>query len=108
MNRIKDLRIAADMSQAQLGRAIGCVGQTISKMETETRQLDPTAIHALCDFFGCTSDYLLGRSSSPSPVMSSQDALVLEAYHALPLELRRVVDGILEPYREPAKQKKDA
>ena len=40
--------------------------------------------------------------------MSSQDALVLEAYHALPLELRRAVDAILEPYREPVKQKKDA
>ena len=108
MNRIKDLRVAADMSQAQLGRAIGCVGQTISKMETETRQLDPATICKLCDLFGCTADYLLGRSLSPAPVMSSQDALVLEAYHALPPELRRAVDGILEPYREPAKQKKDA
>ena len=58
MNRIKDLRVAADMSQAQLGRAIGCVGQTISKMETETRQLDPATIHALCDLFDCSADYL--------------------------------------------------
>ena len=108
MNRIKDLRIAADMSQAQLGRAIGCVGQTISKMETETRQLDPTAIHALCDLFGCTADYLLGRSASPLPVISPEDASVLAAYHALPLELRRAVDAILEPYRTAASEKKDA
>lgn len=99
MNRIKDLRIAAGMSQAQLGRAIGCVGQTVSKMETETRQLDPSTIGALCDLFGCTSDYLLGRSSSPQPVISPEDAAVLEAYHALPLEIRKAVDGLLEPYR---------
>lgn len=102
MNRIKDLRIAAGMSQAQLGRAVGCVGQTISKMETETRQLDPATIHALCDLFGCTADYLLGRSPSPLPVIAPEDAEVLEAYHALPLELRRAVDGILEPYRAAA------
>lgn len=108
MNRIKDLRIAANMSQAQLGRAIGCVGQTISKMETETRQLDPATIHALCDLFGCTADYLLGRSPSPRPVISPEDAAVLDAYHALPLEIRKAVDGLLEPYRAAAVEKKDA
>lgn len=108
MNRIKDLRTAAGMSQAQLGRAIGCVGQTVSKMETETRQLDPSTIHALCDYFGCTSDYLLCRSPSPLPVISREDAAVLDAYHALPLELRRAVDAVLEPYRTAASEKKDA
>ena len=81
---------------------------TISGYEKGDHQVDPEMICKLCDLFGCTADYLLGRSLSPAPVMSSQDALVLEAYHALPPELRRAVDGILEPYREPAKQKKDA
>jgi transcriptional regulator with XRE-family HTH domain len=81
---------------------------TISGYAKGDHQVDPEMICKLCDLFGCTADYLLGRSLSPAPVMSSQDALVLEAYHALPPELRRAVDGILEPYREPAKQKKDA
>ena len=108
MNRIKDLRVAAGMSQAQLGRAIGCVGQTISKMETETRQLDPATICVLCDLFGCTADYLLGRSASPLPVISPEDAAVIDAYHSLPLELRRAVDGILAPYRAAASEKMDA
>ena len=108
MNRIKLLRTSAGMSQAQLGAAVGCVGQTISKLETESRQLDPATIFALCDLFGCTADYLLGRSDTPLPVISDEDALVLESYHSLPLELRRAVDAILEPYREPFREKKDA
>ena len=94
--------------QAQLGKRIGVAKTTISGYEIGTRQLDPATICTLCDLFGCTADYLLGRSLSPAPVMSSQDAIVLEAYHALPLELRRAVDGILEPYREPVREKKDA
>ena len=108
MNRIRELREAAGMTQKQVGVILNVGHSAVSQYETETRQLDPATICTLCDLFGCTADYLLGRSLSPAPVMSSQDALVLEAYHALPPELRRAVDAILEPYREPAKQKKDA
>lgn len=95
MNRIKYLRLSADMSQAQLGDVLGCVGQTVSKFEREERQLDPVTICALCDFFGCTADYLLGRSASPLPVISDEDARLLEAYHAASLRDRTLVDHIL-------------
>lgn len=108
MNRLRDLRQENGWTQAQLGKRIGVAKTTISGYETETRQLDPPTIFALCDLFGCTADYLLGRSDTPLPVISDEDALVLESYHALPLELRRAVDAILEPYREPAREKKDA
>lgn len=108
MNRIRELRQEKGWTQTQLGARVGMAKTTISGYEKGDHQVDPEMICKLCDLFGCTADYLLGRSLSPAPVMSSQDALVLEAYHALPPELRRAVDGILEPYREPAKQKKDA
>ena len=108
MNRIRELRQENGWTQTQLGARVGMAKTTISGYEKGDHQVDPEMICKLCDLFGCTADYLLGRSLSPAPVMSSQDALVLEAYHALPPELRRAVDGILEPYREPAKQKKDA
>ena len=108
MNRIKDLRLAAGMNQEDLGRHLNVGKGSVSRYELEKRQLDPPTIFALCDLFGCTADYLLGRSDAPAPVISDEDALVLEAYHALPPELRRAVDGILEPYREPAREKKDA
>ena len=108
MNRMRELRQEHGWTQAQLGKRISVSKSTISEYESEKHQLDPPTICALCDLFGCTADYLLGRSLSPAPVMSSQDALVLEAYHALPPELRRAVDGILEPYREPVREKKDA
>ena len=108
MNRIRELRQEKGWTQTQLGARVGMAKTTISGYEKGDHQVDPEMICKLCDLFGCTADYLLGRSLSPAPVMSSQDALVLEAYHALPLELRRAVDGILEPYREPVREKTDA
>lgn len=98
MNRIKDLRTERGMSQAQLGAVLGCAGQSVSRFEREDHQLDPGLIGALCDYFGCTADYLLGRSASPLPVITDADARVLAAYHAASLRDRTLVDQILEPY----------
>lgn len=99
MNRIRELREANGWTQTQLGKRIGVAKTTITGYEREDRQPTPATICALCDLFGCTADYLLGRSVSPLPVISPEDAAVLEAYHALPLEIRKAVDGLLEPYR---------
>lgn len=99
MNRIKELREAAKMTQAQLGAKIKVGNTAISMYESGSRQLDPDTICKLCDIFGCTADYLLGRSSSPAPVIAEGDAAVLDAYHAAPREIRAIVDTALGPYK---------
>lgn len=108
MNRIRELRELRGWKQEELGQKLNVGKGAISRYEGEKRQLDPATICALCDLFGCTADYLLGRSGSPLPVINPEDAAVLDAYHALPLALRRAVDGILEPYRTAAIEKRDA
>lgn len=108
MNRIRELRQSMGWTQAQLGARVGMAKTTISGYEKGDHQVDPEMICKLCDLFGCTSDYLLGRSPSPLPVISREDAAVLDAYHALPLALRRAVDGLLAPYRAAASEKRDA
>ena len=108
MNRIRALRIANGWTQAQLGKRIDAAKNTVSGYENGTRQLTPSLICALCDIFGCTADYLIGRSESPLPVISEEDAEVLAAYHALPLAIRQAVDGLLEPYRTQTEEKKPA
>ena len=105
MNRIKELRQAAGLSQEALGRVLGCHSATVSKYELEQRQLDPATISMLCDHFNVTADYLIGRSSVPYDAVSPQDAQLLESYHSLPLEIRRAVDGLMAPYRTEAKEK---
>ena len=95
MNRIRELRTAHGWKQEELGQMLNVGKGTISRYEKGLRQLDPDMICALCDLFGCTSDYLLGRTASPVPVISDDDARLLEAYHAASLRDRTLVDQIL-------------
>lgn len=108
MIRLRELRERANMTQRQVAAVINVRNTAVSQYERGDRQLDPDKICVLCDLFGCTADYLLGRSASPLPVISPEDAAVLQAYHALPLEIRKAVDGLLEPYRSVSEEKKDA
>ena len=108
MNRIKELRQAMGWKQEDLGRYLAVGKGAVSRYETEVRQLDPALICKLCDLFGCTADYLLGRSDAPLPAVSDEDAQILAAYHALPVAIRQAVDGLLAPYRPDAKEKSPA
>lgn len=98
MNRIKDLRQLRNWSQDRLAQELNCTGVTVLRYEQEQRQLTPSVIHRICDLFGCTSDYLLGRSDTPYSQISEDDAKILKAYHALPEESLRLANFILEPY----------
>jgi len=100
MNRIKELRMSRGLSQAELGRVLGCISATVSKWELEQRQLDPVTINALCDYFGVSADYLLYRSEIPNPAISEADAALLRAYHAASLRDRGLIDQILQAYAE--------
>lgn len=95
MNRIRDLRTAAGWTQAQLGKKIGAAKSTVSGYESEERQLTPPLIHALCDMFGCTADYLLGRSQSPQPVLTDRQLRLLAAYDGADPRDRDFIDHLL-------------
>lgn len=98
MNRIMELRQAKGMTQEELGHVLNVGKGAVSRYEQGKRQLTPEAIHAICDYFGCTADYLLGRSESLRSEVSSEDQQLLRAYHSLPLVIRQAVDGLLAPY----------
>lgn len=95
MNRIRDLRTAAGWTQAQLGEKLNVGNTAISQYESETRQLDPATIHALCDLFSCTADYLLGRSQSPQPVLTDRQLRLLAAYDGADPRDRDFIDHLL-------------
>ena len=106
MNRIRDLRTSAGWRQADLAEKLHIKKNTVSRYETESLGLDTATIHALCDLFGCTADYLLGRSESLRLEVSSEDQQLLRAYHSLPLVIRQAVDGLLAPYLAGSEDKK--
>ena len=88
------------MTQDDLARQLNVTRVTVSRYETGDRGLDAPTIHALCDVFGCSADYLLGRSDLPSSDLDPEEVELLLAWRAAPAEIRAIIDAALLPYRK--------
>ena len=100
MNRIRELRTANGWTQADLAARMNTKRQTIGHYETGFRGLDVETICRLCDIFGCTADYLLGRSPVAAPELSPEEEDLLLAWRAAPPEIRAIIDTALAPYKK--------
>ena len=65
--RIRDLWEDRDLTQAQLGAAIGVSQRTYAYYESGQRMLPPQVLCALADYYGVSVDYLLERTDEPIP-----------------------------------------
>ena len=102
MNRIKDLRVSIGLSQRDLGLSLNCTDVTISRYETGQRDIDSRTICKLCEIFGCSADYLLGRSALPTPELSEEEAQLLQAYRRGDDRARDMVRLALAPFAQEA------
>ena len=99
VNRIRIIRENKGLTQADLARELAVSRVAISRYETGQRDLDTGTILRLCEIFGCTADYLLGRSPLPSPDLDPEEESLLLAYRAATPEIRAIVDHALLPYQ---------
>lgn len=83
MNRIRDLRKEKGWGQKQLAAEIRMTPQAISRYELGERGLDVELIGKLCALFGCTSDYLLGRSDIRVYEFTDDEWQLVESYRSL-------------------------
>lgn len=102
MNKLKEMRLAANMKQSDLGALMNCSPQSISNYELGLRDLDSSSICKLCEIFGCTADYLLGRSSLPTAELSEEESRLLQAYRRGDDRARDMVRLALEPFVQEA------
>ena len=102
MNKLKDMRLAANMKQSDLGALMNCSPQSISNYELGLRDLDSSSICKLCEIFGCTADYLLGRSSLPTAELSEEESRLLQAYRRGDDRAKDMVKLALEPFVQEA------
>ena len=80
MNRIRELRLQNGWRQQDLAARLNTNQQTVGRYETGTRGLDVETILKLCEIFGCSADYLLGRAALPSPELSEEETELVLAY----------------------------
>lgn len=67
MNRIKELRNEKEINQDVLAKLLGLEIAGISKLETGRVPLKDEYIIKLADYFGVSTDYLLGKSDIRNP-----------------------------------------
>ena len=88
------------MRQSDLAALLNCSATAISNYEVDVRDIDSSTINKLCDIFGCTSDFLLGRSVLPSAELTEEEAALLLAYRAADPHIKTGILALLEPYRQ--------
>ena len=65
--RIRDMREDQDLTQAQVGKAVGVSQRTYAYYESGQRMIPPQVLCALADFYQVSIDYLLGRTDQKTP-----------------------------------------
>lgn len=65
--RIKDIREDNDLTQDYIASVLNIKQNTYSQYETEKRQIPIDLLIKLADFYGTSTDYLLGRTNNPTP-----------------------------------------
>lgn len=102
MNRIKELRIKRGMTQKELANVLNCAPTAVSKYELEQLGIDSEKINVLCDIFGCTADYLLCRSETPTPELTPEEESLLMAWRRCDDRARDMVVVALAPFASSA------
>lgn len=63
---IRELREDADLSQDDVAKLLKTTQQMYSRYENGTCELPIRHLNTLCDFYGVSSDYILGRTGKRS------------------------------------------
>ena len=83
--RLRRLRTERMLTQAELGEELGLSESTVSLYEKGEREPSFTTLCRLADFFGVTTDYLLGRSDIRWPYTHAPDGMVI----GIPVEAQK-------------------
>ena len=63
---IRELREDHDLSQADVAQALNTTQQMYSRYENGTCEMPIRHLMTLCDFYGVSADFILGRTDSDS------------------------------------------
>ncbi len=65
--RLRDMREDHDLVQKQLAAVLGIDQRVYSLYETGKREIPTRLVVALAEYYGTSTDYLLGRTNDPAP-----------------------------------------
>lgn len=65
--RLYDLRKSKGLNQKELGEILGLTNKAISTMESGTRGTSVDKLVEIAQYFGVSTDYLVGLTDDPRP-----------------------------------------
>lgn len=84
-DRLRQCRKNADLTQEELAEKINLTQSAINNYETGYRRPDYEILCQFADFFGVSTDYLLGRTDNSKDVLTRPEkgqALIIKAKNA--------------------------
>ena len=92
---LKSLRLDKEMTQDELANVLKTTKQAISHYERGTRYPKPDMLDAISDYFNVDMDYITGRSSRTSRLLSDEELRLLNAYRSASEEIKTAACAVL-------------
>ncbi len=89
------LRLDKEMTQDELADALKITKQAVSHYERGTRYPKPETLEAISDYFNVDMDYLTGRSSRTSRLITDEELRLLNAFRGASSELKTAACAVL-------------
>ena len=95
--KLKELRLNKQMTQIQVAEYLKITKQGYSHYETGTREPDVTTLRRLADLYGVSIDYIVGRNSPDTIVITNDKADNLyQKYLNADINIREAIDKLLD------------
>ena len=109
---MKFLRESKKLTKKQVADAIGVTERAYITYEYGQRDVSTDTLQKLADFYGVTTDYLLGREPAPDPfadlnLNKESEEDVINKYMSLPPNIRACLMDVLLQLADAAKQRKN-
>lgn len=110
---MKFLRESKKLTKKQVADAIGVTERAYITYEYGQRDVSTDTLQKLADFYGVTTDYLLGREPDPDPfadlnLNKESEEDVIDKYMSLPPNIRACLMDVLLQLADAAKQRQNA
>lgn len=110
---LRDLRLKRHLTQKEAAENFSISQQTYQKYESGKVEPPYDLLCDFADFYGVTTDYLLGREEAPEPLeqlasqtyMEVTEQVILEKYLELPAEARQILINFLKNAIKDAEEK---
>lgn len=110
---MKFLRESKKLTKKQVADAIGVTERAYITYEYGQRDVSTDTLQKLADFYGVTTDYLLGREPATDPfadlnLNKESEEDVIDKYMSLPPNIRACLMDVLLQLADAAKQRQNA